>query len=181
MLSNVLSPDDGKNIGEHPSVVRLLKGVFNTRHPKKQLLTEWDLELVLKVLKGTPFEPIRKALLKLVTYKFVLLLAIVTARRVSDLSHLALGKFCRIRNSTITFLPTNLTKADDPSHFLKNIVIVSFPDKLLVVRRLMKFYFKATEKLRLSSKDPRSLLRCLSNPYNPNFFSNYIKVDLFSY
>ena len=48
-----MCPVDGNNIGEHPSVVRLLKGVFNTRHPKKQLVTEWDLELVLKVLKGT--------------------------------------------------------------------------------------------------------------------------------
>ena len=167
MLSNVLSPVDGKNIGEHPSVVRLLKGVFNTRPPKKQLVPEWDLELVLKVLKGTPFEPMRKAPLKLVTYKFVLLLAIVTARRVSDLSHLAIGEFCRIQNSTITFLPTNLAKADDPSHFLKEIVISSFPDKLLDVRRMMMYYLKATEKLRLSSKDPRSLFRCLSKPYNP--------------
>ena len=68
MLSNVLSPVDGKNIGEHPSVLRLLKGLFNTRPPKKQLVPEWDLELVLKVLKGTPFEPMRKAPLKLVTY-----------------------------------------------------------------------------------------------------------------
>ena len=52
-------------------------------------------------------------------------------------------------------MPTNLAKADDPSRFLKEIVISSFPDKLLDVRRVMMYYFKAIEKLRLFSKDPR--------------------------
>ena len=109
----------------------------------------------------------RKAPFKHVIYKVVLLLAIVRGRRVSDLSHLAIGEFCRIQNSTITIFPTNLAKADDPSHFLKVIVISTFPDKFLYVRRMMMYYLKATEKLRLSSKDPRSLFRCLSKPYNP--------------
>ena len=60
-----------------------------------------------------------------------------------------------------------MAKADDSSYFLKEIDISSFPDKRLDVRRVMMYYLRATEKLRVSSKDPRALLRGMAKPYNP--------------
>ena len=47
MLSSVLSPIEKIPVCQHPYIIRLLKGVFNTRPPKRKLVPEWDLPLVL--------------------------------------------------------------------------------------------------------------------------------------
>ena len=47
MLSNAIGVIEGHQLGEHPKVIRLLKGVFNSRLPKKSLVPEWDLHIVL--------------------------------------------------------------------------------------------------------------------------------------
>ena len=57
MLSAVLPPVQTIPVGKHPSVVRIIKGVFNSRPPKVKLLPEWSLELVLDALEKLPFEP----------------------------------------------------------------------------------------------------------------------------
>lgn len=132
MLSNVLRPVVGKNIGEHCSGARLLRGVFNTR-PKETIGSRMGFGIGFK--KVLPFGPLRTVPFKHILYKFALLLPISTTRRFSDLSHIAIGEFFRIQNSTITFLPTNLVKANDESYFLKDIVISCFPDNLLDVSR----------------------------------------------
>ena len=59
MLSSVVPPIANIPVGQHPYIIRLLKGVFNTRPPKVKLLPEWDLPLVLNKLKGHPFEPLK--------------------------------------------------------------------------------------------------------------------------
>ena len=45
------------------------KGVFNFRPPSVKLLPEWDLKVVLDALQKPPFEPLKQADLKFVTYK----------------------------------------------------------------------------------------------------------------
>ena len=57
MLSLVLSPIEKFPVGQHPYIIRLLKGVFNSRPPVRKLLPEWDLPLVLDMLKTESFEP----------------------------------------------------------------------------------------------------------------------------
>ena len=46
MLSAVLPHYENVTIGQHPHIIRLLKGVFNSRPPKVKLLPEWDLDMV---------------------------------------------------------------------------------------------------------------------------------------
>ena len=46
MLSSVMSPIEKFPVGQHPYIIRLIKGVFNSRPPKVILLPEWDLPLV---------------------------------------------------------------------------------------------------------------------------------------
>ena len=69
MLSAVLPPIDNYQVGQHPYIIRLLKGVFNLRPPTAKLCPEWDLEKVLKTLQKYPFEPLHKTSLKYITYK----------------------------------------------------------------------------------------------------------------
>ncbi len=111
--------------GRDAQVIRFLKGVvFNSRPPRKMLTLDWDLPLVQQVLSAAPFE-LLKSVLKLVTFKFCFLLALTTARRVSDVSKLALGDHYRVQKGRVTFLPTTLAKAKDPSSFQQEVVIKS--------------------------------------------------------
>ena len=52
MLSSVLLPVQNIPFGQHPYIIRLLKGVFNSRPPTAALIPEWDLPKVLDLLKN---------------------------------------------------------------------------------------------------------------------------------
>ncbi len=108
-----------------------------------------------------------KSVLKLVTFKFCFLLALTTARRVSDVSKLALGDHYRVQKRRVTFLPTTLAKADDPSSFQQEVVIKSFKEYLLCPVGALKWYLKKTETLRDEGGDAMTLLRCLSSFIDP--------------
>ena len=42
---------DGVNVGSHPAVTRLLKGVFNSRPPQPRYLSFWNVGLVVQYLR----------------------------------------------------------------------------------------------------------------------------------
>jgi hypothetical protein len=54
MLSSTLDPIDGYKIGEHPTVVQLLKGCFNRKPPKARYNSLWDPDVVLNYLNSLP-------------------------------------------------------------------------------------------------------------------------------
>ena len=88
MLSVMLPQINGYPVGQHPDILRLLKGVFNSRPPVKQLVPEWDLQKVLDLLSNPPFEPMNKISLKCVTWKTFFLTPISTFRWCSDIQAL---------------------------------------------------------------------------------------------
>ena len=45
ILSTVLQPINNIPVGQHPHIVRLIKGFFNSRPPTTKLLPEWELPL----------------------------------------------------------------------------------------------------------------------------------------
>ena len=81
------------------------------------------------------------------------------------------------RGEAITFLPTALGKANNPSYFLEPIVVPAYPhDKRLCVVRALKFYLALAET-RTDDQQPKVLLRCLVNPFNlalPQIISKWI-------
>ena len=56
-ISSYYKGVDGSKIGEHPSIVKLLKGVFNSAVPQKASGPEWRLDKVLHTLRREPYEP----------------------------------------------------------------------------------------------------------------------------
>ena len=122
MLSNVLTQWKGVKMGEQSQMVWFLKKVFRSRPPKKVLVPDWDLPLVLQVLSATPFEPMKMVSLKMITF--------LLARRVSDVSRLSFGDHCRAQRGCVTFLPTSFTRADDPLHVQMKVRILIFKEKL---------------------------------------------------
>lgn len=67
--SSVLT--DNVPVGQHPYIIRLLKGVFNIRPPRVIVVPDLDLLKVLEMLQKAPFEPLKLASLKYLTYKTV--------------------------------------------------------------------------------------------------------------
>ena len=148
MLSSVLLPVDNKPVGQHPTIIRLLKGVFNLRPPRSKVIPEWELPVVLNALEQSPFEPMMEAKLKFITLKTVFLIAVTTFRRCGDLQSLTLGEEnVRVQNRGITFVRKGLSKQDRLNHISPNIFVPAFKEtKLLDPKRALAIYLK--KKLR---------------------------------
>ena len=171
MLSSVLQPVNNIPVGQHPHIIRLLKGIFNLRPPTTKLLPEWDLPLVLKFFKKPPFEPLSLSTLKYLTWKCLFLIAITTFRRTSDIQALTLGSGnVSIQNRGITFIRQGLSKADRQNHVNSKIFVPSFPeDRTLDPVRVLKMYLKRTKKFRKfgTSQGKFSLFLSFVEPHNP--------------
>ncbi|XP_052006407.1 uncharacterized protein LOC127660311 [Xyrauchen texanus] len=85
---------DSGTIGRHPLVCRFMRGARRLHPVSKPLVPPWDLSVVLNALSKAPFEPIDSIVLKLLALKTALLLALTTAKRVSELQALSVHPSC---------------------------------------------------------------------------------------
>lgn len=170
MMSSVLPPVDRFPVGQHPYVIRLLRGVYNERPPEKRLVPEWDLLLVLGMLKETPFEPLKRASIKHLTWKTCFLIAVTSFRRCSDLQSLRLGEGCvNVQSKGVTFVRQGLSKQDRPNHTPSHVFIPAFSDnKKLDPKRCLAVYLKRTEEFRRQDeKDETQLFLSVNKPHKP--------------
>ncbi|KAL0204602.1 hypothetical protein M9458_002620, partial [Cirrhinus mrigala] len=68
------APIAGQSVGRNNLVVRFLKGSRRLNPPHPLTVPTWDLSMVLRVLKGPPFEPLLGSDLRPLTLKAALLL-----------------------------------------------------------------------------------------------------------
>ena len=170
MLSSILPPIDNCPIGQHSYIIRLLKGVFNERPPVKSLIPNWDLSLVLACLKEPPFEPLKDASFKHLTWKTCFLIAITTFRRCSDLQSLQIAEDrMNVGDRGITFVRTGLAKQDRPNHEGSHIFVPSHQeDKFLDPRRCLIQYIKKTKKYRnQNDQNVVKLFLATRKPHHP--------------
>ena len=169
MISAILPPVEGIAVGQHQDIIRLLKGVFNTRPPQKRLMPEWDLGKVLDLLASPVFEPMSKISLKYLTLKSVFLAAISTFRRCGDLQALRIDKgFMNILPEGIIFIREGISKQDRPGHIGKQIFIPCFKKNIkLDPKRVIQSYIKRTNQFRngenrllLSFNKPHKAVSC---------------------
>lgn len=85
-ISSVHDRVDGVCVGQHPTVTRLVKGIFNVRPPVPRYSATWDVQQVLNFIEagGEPGTMSLKAL----THRTVFLMAITRPSRSTDLSQL---------------------------------------------------------------------------------------------
>ncbi|XP_032363907.1 uncharacterized protein LOC116677742 [Etheostoma spectabile] len=83
-----------KPAGQHPLVCRFMKGARRKLPVSRPLVPLWDLSVVLDALSHHPFEPMEAVGMKFVSLKTALLLALTTAKRVSDLQALSVQQTC---------------------------------------------------------------------------------------
>ena len=95
----------------------------------KSPVCPWDLNLVFSVLQKLPFEPLHHASLSLLTKKLIFLVAISSARRVSELAALLCKEPYMIIHDDRVVLrphPTFLPKVVSEFHLNQDIVLSSF-------------------------------------------------------
>ena len=93
-LSATLHHIDGRPVGQHPIVCRLLQGMFNERPPAPRYQQVWDVSLVVRYFQAG--QPTSELTLKELSKKLVTLLALCNAIRASDIRALDV----RFRQST---------------------------------------------------------------------------------
>ncbi|XP_074849028.1 uncharacterized protein LOC142012530 isoform X1 [Carettochelys insculpta] len=174
--------EEGHTVFVHLMVTRFLKGFVNLYPPRKPLPPSWNLDLVLNAKTGPPFEPLATISLHLLTIKTTFLLAITSARRVSELAAVMATPPCAVFSKeavTIRLHPGFVPKVSSEFHINEPIVLPSFypkPDNsnkearlhLLDVRRALAFYIDRTKSFRktdrlLVSLAPKSKGECLSS------------------
>ena len=119
---------DGDSVGQHPTVTRLMRGVFNKRPPLSKYSYTWDVHKVTSYISNLDDD---KVFLKLLSLKLVMLLALTRPSRSSDLSSLDL-KYMKVLPDGIQFDPAELAKQSRPSKPVASFLFPAFPsDKRL--------------------------------------------------
>uniref|UniRef100_A0A8C6V4T6 Tyr recombinase domain-containing protein n=1 Tax=Naja naja TaxID=35670 RepID=A0A8C6V4T6_NAJNA len=162
-LSSVLSWTGCKSISSHPRVRSFLKGATNLRPPTIHRFPTWDLNIVLNALTKEPFEPLRSISTQLLTYKVVFLVAITSARRISEIAALSIRKdLCVFHEDRVVLRldPTFLPKVNSAFHRAQELVLPNFCEAPshrlerqwhhLDVRRALRVYIKRTAPFRKS-------------------------------
>ena len=159
-ISNTLKFKSDNNIGSDHVISELIKS-FELQSPvDRSLAPKWDLSCVLFSLCSEPYEPLHKASKFHLTQKTVFLLAMATARRVSEIhafsmdsGHLRFNQSdgsVSLRTQT-GFLAKNQLPSVCPDDILvQNLArTIKFNDfhRLLCPVRALKRYLKVTEPI----------------------------------
>ena len=162
-LSSVLAPIDGFDVGRHPLVCRLLKGVFQQRPPKPKHSTFWSIETVLDHISSWGVN--RSLSFQQLSWKLAMLLALSSASRSSDLSKLTLVGH-RFSENGLVIYPSGLSKQSRVGHLPSPIEFRAFNDSLLCPVECFRTYKEVTRSLRTQPVQS-GLFLALNRPHLP--------------
>ena len=129
------------------------------RPVKDKAIPNWDLSLVLLALTKPPFEPLRKASLKILTFKTVFLMTLASGKRRGEvhgwtfrsLKHKTGWKEVTVSPSSV-LLAKNQQASDGPE-VVQPVVIPAFKpsmseDMTLCPVKALRYYLHKTKELR---------------------------------
>ena len=163
-LSGVLPPIEGFAVGQHPLVVRLLKGILNLRPAMPRYQRSWDVSLVLDYFRAQPEN--KDLPLKTLSRKLAMLLALTAPKRSSELQLLD-TRFMRLHPEGVEFQLPGLTKT---SSEISTVFLAKFEqDHNLCVLRCLQAYLEKTRVFRpiLVPAQPNQLLISYRRPHAP--------------
>ena len=159
--------NDPVHFGKDESLTRLLDSFHRDKPKGRRGVPAWNLSLVLHQLTKAPFEPMRKASLKHLTFKTVFLLALGSGKRRSEI-HAWLYRNIRHQENwsqvslypSPSFLSKNQLARDGPAAVAPVVIPALAPsldrslkeDKSLCPVRALRYYLDRTKDLR-SGKD----------------------------
>ena len=149
-ISSIHPRIDGYTIGSHPLVSRLLKATFNKRPPLPKYTASWSVGQVLSYLKTLGNN--HDLLLKELTFKLVMLVALSTAARSLDLVLLNIESINFVPEGVTCHL-VGLSKQSISGHSRSAIEIASFQeDPSICPVECLKVYLEKTHGLCRGSK-----------------------------
>lgn len=137
---------DGCRAGNHPLVVRFMRGVFNLRTPKPRYTDTWDVQPVLQKLRS--MFPLHTLTLKELTLKLVMLLALTQAARIQTLQLLLIRDMV-IKEHSISVLLGGMLKQSRKNFNINRVTFHHYPkDHSLCVCTTLLRYIEVTKDLR---------------------------------
>ncbi|XP_068088507.1 uncharacterized protein [Hyperolius riggenbachi] len=150
-----------RQLATHPLIARFVRSIERNRPIAVKPFPKWDLSLVLKALTRPPFDSHKEMDLRLLTFKTIFLIAITSARRVSELEALSCRKpYCIFYKDRVVLRTSSefIPKVGDIFYRSQEIILPTFypiptNDKekerhLLDVRQILKDYLERVENLR---------------------------------
>lgn len=163
-ISSTLKHIAPVDIFNSPILTDIIRSMELEKPTPSHIVPQWDLSLVLRVLKEAPFEPLSSCKPRELTLKTVFLLALASGRRRSEL-HALLGSNDAVRfapdasSVTLHFFPGFLAKNQIPSVASSPICIPALStargsrsDNTLCPVRALSFYFRRSKAWRRSRK-----------------------------
>ncbi len=155
----------GIDLTNDRDISSLIKAMEIQRPVVRSQVPKWDLSLVLRHLTRAPYEPMRLADLKHLTYKAVFLLLLATAKRVSEIHALTsmVSHTEGWKEMTLHFDPSFVAKTQKLSDHSTKMVSISIPalapsveeglpDRSLCPVRAVRFYIDRTAPSRAGRK-----------------------------
>lgn len=172
MLNSVFSLK-GFNLADDPILMNLIKS-FEIRLPKRVVRPpSWNLDVVLKALSLSPFEPLQTTPFRNLIKKTLFLVSLATAKRVGELQALS-AKTTRQRDDIIvSYLPEFIAKTESASNPLprefriKSLTVVvgrEDEERLLCPVRAINFLKERTREI---TPKPRNLFVSPSDRSKP--------------
>lgn len=161
-LSSVINVDN-KPVGEHPYVVRFLKGIFNMRPSFPKNITTWDPDIVLQYLKT--LSPIKELCFKMLTLKCVTLLWLLSGQRGQSM------RLIDVRNLTVTkhrvkIKYGDLLKTTRPGNQQREIKLKAYaPDRRICISFILREYLR--QRKLLCPKECTQLFISINKPHQP--------------
>ncbi|KAK3093023.1 hypothetical protein FSP39_010166 [Pinctada imbricata] len=147
-ISTVLTHVDGTPMGQHFLTSKLMKGIYNKIPPKPKYQQIWDLDKVLSYLNS--LETNDKLHIKVLSKKLAFLLAVVSPKRVSEISRLN-TEFMKYSDTGVIFELPGLSKTQSSSK-PKQVKYDAYPENpQLCVVSCIKTYCARTESKRDNS------------------------------
>ena len=163
-ISMTHSEVDGVKLGQHPLVVRFLKGIFNARPPAPKYSVTWDVDSVLQYLRKLPDND--SLSFKLLSHKLAMLMALSNADRCSDLTALDL-RFRSFTDQGVKFVIPGLTKTRRRRPPVEACYPKFMEDPRVCPVQTLKCYERRSEEFRSSRAARKPLFIAVKKPHKP--------------
>lgn len=161
MLSSTLDPIDGLQIGKHPLVLKLMRGIYNSNPPKPKYDCTWDVDMVVNHLNRLANEEMTIAPL---ARKLVTLIALASLLRVSEIASIA-RESLKINESGMSFSLLKPRKAQREGA-LKTLSIKRIRDPRIDPVSCTERYILLSEGFRNQANDKHLLIGSVK-PHKP--------------